>query len=142
MLVNIWYGNLGGPKAYILKSGGAVAPLAPLVPPPMILLTLSACAEGYSTQLVCHSFILSVCNRQRCFRRQQMASKSVSTMYWRHSSVFNQSGFLTTGSILEQRQDLNSILFSAHHQFHTTAPNRCVDHLPTQGEKTLDLPRR
>ena len=25
------------------------------------LLTLSACAEGYSTQLVCHSFIHSVC---------------------------------------------------------------------------------
>ena len=35
MLVNFWCWNLGGPKAYILKSGGAVAPLAPLVPPPM-----------------------------------------------------------------------------------------------------------
>ena len=33
MLVNFWCGNLGGPKAYILKSGGAVAPP---VPPPMI----------------------------------------------------------------------------------------------------------
>ena len=37
ILVNFWCGNLGGggPKAYILKSGGAVAPLAPMVPPPM-----------------------------------------------------------------------------------------------------------
>ena len=26
----------GGPKAYILKSGGAVAPPAPLIPPPML----------------------------------------------------------------------------------------------------------
>ena len=30
--VEIW----GGPKAYILKSGGAMAPPAPLVPPPMM----------------------------------------------------------------------------------------------------------
>ena len=27
----------------------------------LLLLTLSACAEGYSTQLVCHSFIHSFC---------------------------------------------------------------------------------
>ena len=36
ILVTFCCGNLGGPKAYILKSGGGVAPLAPLVPPPMI----------------------------------------------------------------------------------------------------------
>ena len=29
MLVNFWCGNLGGPKASILKSGGAVAPRPP-----------------------------------------------------------------------------------------------------------------
>ena len=37
-----------------------------------------------------------------------MALNLVSMMSRRYSSVFNQSGFLTTaGSILEQRQDLN-----------------------------------
>ena len=30
----------GGAKAYILKSGGAMTPLAPLVPPPMQCLRL------------------------------------------------------------------------------------------------------
>ena len=44
-----------------------------------------------------------------------MASSLVSTMSRQYSSVFNQSGFLTAGSILDQRQDLNSILFSPYH---------------------------
>ena len=69
--------------------------------------TIPPSSQGYSTQLVCRSFILSLCNWHRCFRRQQMALNSVSTMSRRHSSVFNQSRFSTTGSILEQRQDLN-----------------------------------
>ena len=59
------------------------------------------------------SVILSVSNQLRSSNRPQMASSSVSTMSRRYSSVFNRSGFLTAGSILEQRQDLNSILFSS-----------------------------
>ena len=49
ILVNFWCGNLGGPKAYILKSGGAVAPLAPMVPPPMH--TYIQANRNFSTQL-------------------------------------------------------------------------------------------
>ena len=77
-----------------------------------------------------------------------MASNSVSMMSRRHSSVFNQSGFLTSGSILEQRRagfELDSI------QRPPLVPCNCAKQvcrpLPTQGEKrpgddatdTLDL---
>ena len=58
MLVNFWVLKSGGgaPKSYILKSGRAVAPPAPLVPPPMIMIDLYALAGpvhtgAYSGQL-------------------------------------------------------------------------------------------
>ena len=63
-----------------------------------------------------------------------MASNSVSTMSKRHSSVFNQSGFLTTGSILEQAGfELDSIQRPPLIQ-HNCAKQVCQP-LPTQGEK-------
>ena len=41
ILVNFWVWKSGGPKASILKSGGGgggMAPLAPLVSPPMVII--------------------------------------------------------------------------------------------------------
>ena len=64
MLVNFWCGNLGGPKAYILKSGGAVPPPPP--PPPNFTTTSppgsSAYEGGWACKLYYHQ--LNLCMEQ------------------------------------------------------------------------------